>query len=143
MKYIPILVVFPLLSFVLSTTDDLELNKKYKIIKLTSGNAIDFPKKGDNVVVHYTGTFPSSGSMFDSSRDRNDPFKFKLGLGQVIKGWDEVVSHMSVGETIYFICPSQYAYGNNGVGTAIAPNTDIEFVVELLKINKSNIFIDL
>ncbi len=73
--------------------------------------------------------------MFDSSKTRGKPFQFKLGLGQVIRGWDEGVAKMSIGETAEITCEPDCAYGSDGIDGVIPPNSTLVFVVELLKIN--------
>lgn len=103
-----------------------------KIEKLTSGTGAS-PKKGDTVTVHYTGWL-MDGTKFDSSVDRDDPFAFVLGTGQVIAGWDQGVATMQVGDKTRFTIPPNLAYGERGFPGAIPPNATLIFEVELLSI---------
>ncbi|KAH7642074.1 peptidyl-prolyl cis-trans isomerase Fkbp12 [Dermatophagoides farinae] len=98
---------------------------------ISPGNGSTFPKTGQTVVVHYTGTL-DDGNKFDSSRDRGRPFKFRIGRGEVIKGWDVGVAQMSVGQRAKLICSPDFAYGNRGHPGIIPPNATLTFDVELL-----------
>ena len=102
-----------------------------KILKEGNGPS---PQKGDTCTMHYTGTL-LDGSKFDSSVDRGQPFKFKLGVGQVIKGWDQGVATMKLGEKAILTCSPDFAYGPSGYPPVIPPNATLNFEVELLKIN--------
>lgn len=104
----------------------------FKVETITPGDGKNFPKPGNRVVVHYVGTL-TSGKKFDSSRDRDDPFDFVLGKGEVIKGWDEGVAKLSLGEKARITCPANYAYGSKGVPGVIPPNSTLIFEVELLQ----------
>ena len=89
---------------------------------------------GQTVTVHYTGWL-ENGSKFDSSKDRNDPFRFRLGGGQVIRGWDEGVAGMKVGGVRKLTIPAELGYGARGAGGVIPPNATLIFEVELLGVN--------
>jgi len=92
-------------------------------------------KSGDKLSMHYTGTLYKDGSKFDSSRDRGDPFSFTLGQGQVIKGWDEGVAGMCVGEKRKLVIPSGKGYGAGGSGAKIPGGATLVFDIELMGIN--------
>ena len=91
------------------------------------------PKVGDRVSVHYTGWL-QNGTKFDSSRDRGQPFTFTLGVGQVIKGWDQGVAGMRVGDVVKLTLPPELGYGARGAGGVIPPGATLIFEVELLGI---------
>ncbi len=103
-----------------------------QVEQLVSGNG-EAARAGDIVRVHYTGWLVN-GTKFDSSVDRGEPFQFVLGRGQVIKGWDQSVAQMRVGDKVRLTIPPELGYGARGAGGVIPPNAPLIFEVELLGI---------
>lgn len=107
----------------------------YEVLQEGTGES---PQKGQHVKVHYTGWLDNNGekgTKFDSSVDRGQPFTFVIGVGQVIKGWDEGVLGMKVGEKRRLIIPADLGYGAHGAGGVIPPNATLIFDVELLGVS--------
>ena len=100
----------------------------YLITKKGTGRQL---KAGDTVILNYTGTF-TNGAKFDSSHDRNEPLAFKLGAGRVIKGYDEGIAKLRVGDHAILVIPGKLAYGLRGVPNVIPPDATLIFVVEVL-----------
>lgn len=125
---IRILLILSLLTFGLTAQESVDL--VIKDIKVGTGEEA---KDGKTVTVHYTGRLSNAtGKKFDSSRDRNQPFSFKLGRGEVIRGWDRGVKGMKVGGKRNLTIPSHLGYGERGAGRDIPPNATLFFEVELL-----------
>lgn len=110
--------------------DKTDSGLRYKIIQKGDGAKAE---KGKVVSVHYKGMF-SDGGVFDSSYKRGNPIDFPLGKGQVIKGWDEGIALLHVGDKARFVIPSHLAYGEHGAGGVIPPNATLVFDVELMKV---------
>jgi peptidylprolyl isomerase len=94
----------------------------------------DEATKGRNVSVHYVGVAWSNGRQFDASWDRNEPFEFRLGAGQVISGWDEGVAGMRIGGRRQLTIPPHMGYGSRGAGGVIKGNETLVFIVDLLNV---------
>lgn len=95
-----------------------------QINSISPGDGKTFPKKGDTVTIHYVGTL-ETGKKFDSSRDRGSPFKTPIGIGRVIRGWDEGVPQLSLGEKAVLTITGDYAYGDRGFPGLIPPNATL------------------
>ena len=102
----------------------------YLITKKGTGPLL---KAGDTVILNYTGTL-TDGVKFDSSHDRNQPLAFKLGGGRVIKGWDEGVSKLRVGDHAILVIPGKLAYGPTGIPNVIPPDATLVFIIEVVDV---------
>ena len=94
-------------------------------------------KVGETVLVHYTGLL-GNGTKFDSSLDRGEPIAFQLGAGRVIKGWDEGIARLRIGDQATLIIPSQLGYGAKGVGGVIPPDATLIFIVEVVGVKETS-----
>eukprot|EP01084_Bolivina_argentea_P302116 521431_1 len=106
------------------------------VVTIAAGDGKTFPKKGDLLTMHYTGRFhggAKDGEKFDSSVDKGRPFSFNIGMGKVIKGWDQGVINMSLGQKAVLEISYDFGYGAGGYGP-IPAKQDLKFEVELLKI---------
>ncbi|CAG5039286.1 unnamed protein product [Parnassius apollo] len=108
---------------------------KVDVVSVPEGCTVK-SKHGDMLTMHYTGTL-DDGHKFDSSYDRDQPFTFQIGVGQVIKGWDQGLLDMCVGEKRKLTIPSSLGYGERGAGNVIPPHATLHFEVELINIGDS------
>lgn len=120
--------------------DTLVTDSGLKYIIVSKGNG-EQAVKGKAVEVHYTG-YLTDGKIFDSSIERNEPIEFNLGVGQVIKGWDEGISLMKTGDKFRLIIPPHLAYGKNGAGNIIPPDATLIFDVELMSVSDPKISLE-
>jgi len=112
-------------------TDGMEQTDSGLYYKINREGSGDHPTKGNDVSVHYKGML-LDGTVFDSSYQRNEPIVFPLGMGQVIKGWDEGIALLKIGSSAKLVIPSELAYGSRGAGGVIPPNASLIFEVELV-----------
>lgn len=115
----------------LSTTTSSGLT--YLVTRQGTGQKL---KDGDTVIVQYTGLL-TNGTRFDSSLDRNQPFEFPLGAGRVIRGWDEGIVRLRVGDQAMLIIPPQLGYGAKGAGGVIPPDATLIFIVEVVGVKET------
>lgn len=102
----------------------------YIVTKQGSGEQVE---TGQTAVVNYTGLL-TNGTLFDSSLARNEPFSFQVGAGMVIKGWDEGLQNLKVGDHATLIIPPEIGYGASGVGGVIPPDATLIFIIEVLRV---------
>ena len=106
------------------------MSAQFKVEKLTPDNGPTCPQ-GATVKVHYTGKL-TNGKVFDSSVSRGEPLEFTVGVGEVIRGWDEGICQLTKGQKAVLTCPPSYAYGPSGIPGVIPPNSTLIFEVELI-----------
>lgn len=106
----------------------------FEFTTLQEGDGTNFPERGQTVRISFSGYF-IDGTKFDSTADRGQPTSFRVGLGQVVRGVDEAVGRMSIGQKIRLSLPPEYAYGRRGLGNIIPPNATLNFEIELLGFN--------
>jgi len=117
----------------IKTTDTITTESGLKYLVVKKSNNPTKAEKGMMVDVHYTG-FLTDGKVFDSSIERGNPISFELGTGSVIKGWDEGIALMNIGDKYRLIIPANLGYGTNGAGSSIPPNATLLFDVELVNV---------
>jgi len=122
------IIAFIAVCIAAETSDD---EVKVEILTPPPENCERKAKKFDQLSIHYTGTLTETGVKFDSSHDRGQPFEFQAGTGQVIKGYDEGIEGMCVGEKRKLIIPASKGYGEQGAGSMVPPNAGLTFEVEL------------
>jgi len=133
-KYLALIIFFVVINVSFAHVDTITTASGLKYIVMESAGGQP-TQKNMMAIVHYDG-YLLDGKKFDSSRDRKEPFEFELGAGQVIKGWDEGIALMKIGDKYRFIIPSELAYGAKGAGNVIPPNATLVFDVEVLGIDK-------
>lgn len=136
LKYLIILFIF-ISSTAFAQNDTITTGSGLKYIIISKANG-DPAIKGKAVEVHYTGRL-LDGKVFDSSIERKEPIEFILGQGQVIRGWDEGISLMSIGDKYQLIIPSNLAYGEKGAGDVIPPGATLIFDVELMSVSEPKV----
>ena len=109
---------------------------KISMRTISAGDGTNYPTKGCTCRVHYVGRLKRDGTVFDSSRDRGMPIEFTLGMGQVIRGWDDALPTMSKDQIAEVTCPPAVAYGVRGYPPIIPPNATLIFEVELVNFDK-------
>eukprot|EP00696_Hemimastix_kukwesjijk_P006362 gnl/Hemi2/18061_TR5970_c0_g1_i1.p2 gnl/Hemi2/18061_TR5970_c0_g1~~gnl/Hemi2/18061_TR5970_c0_g1_i1.p2 ORF type:complete len:132 (+),score=47.13 gnl/Hemi2/18061_TR5970_c0_g1_i1:63-458(+) len=130
MKAVLFVVAFVALAAVVLAEERLQIGVKFRPAECPRKT-----KNGDRLSMHYTGTLKSTGEQFDSSIPRGQPFSFTLGAGNVIKGWDQGLAGMCVGEKRKLIIPSHLGYGDRGSGAKIPGGATLVFETELVSID--------